>query len=150
MDLAFGTNVLEHGYSIGRLAGLDMDRRNHRVQSIVVSGDGTIGPAAETRPLEAVPVDHFSGDIALRAFPTTHGSVAPSDVLKLGGATRVMRNGRQLGLLTGVEVSPDTGEIVAIEGRQHWWTRRFTLPASALDFSVPGEIQAGASSSKAA
>ena len=58
MDVAFGTNVREHD-TIGRLAGIDVDRRTRVVRNILVSGDGTVGPQVERRPLVAVPPDHF-------------------------------------------------------------------------------------------
>lgn len=150
MDLAFGTNVREHGYGIGRLAGIEADRRTHTVRNIIVSADGTIGSHTERRPLVAVPADHFDGDIVLRAFPVAEKPFAPHEMLMLTDATRVMRGGRQIGRVTGVELSPETGEIVAIVGRQHWWTPRFHLQAPGLDFSVPGEIRVGAATSKAA
>ena len=137
MDLAFGTNVREHGYRIGRLAGIKADRRTRAVRHIIISADGTVGSHAERRPLVAVPADHFDGDIALRAFPAAEETFAPYEVLMLTDVTRVMRGGLQIGRLSGVELSPETGEIVAIVSRQHWWTRRFHLEAPGLDFSVP-------------
>lgn len=150
MDLSFGTNVREHGYGIGRLAGVEADGRTRAVRNIIVSADGTVGSHAERRPLVDVPADHFDGDIVLRGFPTTGETLAPEDMLVLTGATRVMRGGHQIGRLSGLELSPETGEIVAIVGRQHWWTRRFRLQTPALDFSVPGEIRVGAATARAA
>ena len=150
MDLAFGTNVREHGYTIGRLAGIEADRKTHVVRHIVIGAEGAAGSDLERRPLVAVPTDHFDGDIVLRAFPATEETFAPYEVLVLTDATRVVRGGRQIGRLSGVELSPETGEIVAIIGRQHWWTRRFHLQAAELDFSVPGEIRVGATTSQAA
>jgi hypothetical protein len=114
MDLAFGTNVREHGYSIGRLAGIEADRKTHVVRNIVISAD--VGSDIERRPLVAVPADHFEGDIVLRTLPAAEEPVAPYEVLMLTDATRVMRGGRQIGRLSGVELSPETGEIVAIIG----------------------------------
>lgn len=150
MELTFGTNVREHGYSIGRLAGIEVDRRTRVVRNLVISDDGTMGPTVERRPLIAVPADHFHGDIVLHGFPAAEAPVAPNDVLVLTDTTRVMRGGRQVGRLSGAELAPETGEVVAITGRQHWWTRRFRLQAPSLDFSAPGEIRAGVATSQAA
>ena len=69
MELLFGTHVRELGYRIGRLAGLEVERGTHEVRKIFFSANGQMGPQTETRPLAAVPVDHFTGDIALSAFP---------------------------------------------------------------------------------
>jgi hypothetical protein len=44
----------------------------------------------------------------------------------------------------------ETGEIVAISGRPHWWTRRFHIQVPELDFLVPGEIRVVAKTSQAA
>ncbi|MCC7416740.1 MAG: hypothetical protein IT176_06310 [Acidobacteria bacterium] len=150
MDLSFGTNVREHGYRIGRCAGIEADRRTHAVRNIVVSADGSIGSNAERRPLAAVPADHFGGDIVLHGFSAPAEAPAPAHMLMLTDSTRVMRRGRQIGRLSGIELSPETGAIVAIVGRQHWWNRRFHLPAAGLDFSVAGEIRVGAAASQAA
>jgi sporulation protein YlmC with PRC-barrel domain len=150
MDLSFGTNVREHGYSIGRLVGIEADRRTRAVRNIIISATGTVDSAAERRPLIAVPADHFDGDIVLRAVPAAEETFAPSEGLMLTSETRLVRGGRQIGRLSGVELSPETGEIVAIVGRQHWWTRHLHLQAPGLDFSVPGEIRVGAATSQAA
>ena len=140
MDLAFGTNVREHFYNIGWLAGLEADKLTHTVRSILVSPDG---PAArpEKRPLAAVPADHFDGDIELRTCPEGTAPTPQDRMLMLTDATRLMREGREIGHLAGVEINADTGEIVSIVGRHHWWTPRLHLKASGLDFTVPGEIR---------
>ena len=140
MDLAFGTNVREHYYRIGRLAGLEADGQTHAVRSIVVSADGAANGTEERRPLSAVPADHFDGDIELRPERATT-TTAPDGLMMLTHATRLMREGHEIGHLAGVEIDPTTGEIVAIIGRHHWWTPRLHLKASGLDFSVPGEIR---------
>lgn len=150
MDLSFGTTVREHGYSVGRLVGLEADRQGHSVRHIIISASGTIDAHAERRPLVTVPADHFGGDILLRPFPVPDERFTPDEKLVLSGATRVVREGRQIGRLSGLEVAPETGEIVAIVGRQRWWSRRFHLQASELDYSVPGEIRVKTATSRAA
>jgi hypothetical protein len=139
MDLAFGTNVREHFYSIGRLSGLETDRLTHTVRSILVSPHGTLDDA-EKRPLASVPSDHFDGDIELRGFADA-GAAAPDGAVTLTDATRLMQKGHEIGHLAGVEIDPATGQITAVVGRQHWWRPRLRLKAAALDFSVPGEIR---------
>jgi len=146
MDLAFGTRVREHGYSIGRLKGVEADARTRAVRNIAI-GTGASGSPVERRPLAAVPGDHFAGDIVLRALPAGAELQTPSESRMLTDATRVVRDGRQIGRLSTVEVSPETGKIVAIAGRQRWWLPRFRLQAP-LDFSSPGEIRAGAPPSR--
>lgn len=150
MDLAFGTNVREHGYSIGRLAGLEADSRTRAVHNIVISSGGTIDAQSERRQLGDVPADHFDGDIVLRGFPGAEETIAPRELVVLTTATRLMRGTRQIGWLSSVELSPENGEIVAVVGQQHWWNRRLHLKAPDLDFSVPGEIRVGSAASKAA
>jgi hypothetical protein len=140
MDLAFGTNVKEHYQPIGRLAGLEADRRTHAVRSLLVSENGA-PDVAEKRPLSAVPADHFDGDIELRGFPDELGASATDGVVMLTGSTRLMREGHEIGHLEGVEIDPATGQIVSIIGRHHWWTPRMHLQATHLDFTVPGEIR---------
>ncbi len=142
MDLAFGTNVREHYYRIGRLAGLEADRLTHAVRSILVRADGAVDANQERRPLAAVPADHFAGDIELRSFPDGKTASAPNGVM-LTEATRLMQSGREIGHLSGVEIDPQSGEIVSIVGRHHWWTPKLHLRAAGLDFSVPGEIRVG-------
>jgi hypothetical protein len=150
MDLFFGANVREHGYSIGRLVGVEVNRQSHAIRNIVVSRTGAVDQGAERRPLAAVPADHFSGDIVLHAFPGAEESFAPDEAVFLTDATRVMRAEHQIGRLSGLEVAQGTGEIVSISGRQHWWNKRFQLQAPGLDFSVPGEIRVADATPQAA
>lgn len=140
MDLAFGTNVREHFYSIGRLAGLEADRTTQAVRSILVSPSGAVDGQAERRPLAAVPTDHFDGDIELRASPEVPDG--PRDAaVTLTDHTRLVRGGHAIGHLVGVELDPGTGAIVSLVGRQHWWTPRVHVKATNVDLSVPGEIR---------
>ena len=149
MELLFGIYVREHGYRIGRLAGVEVERGTQQVRRIFLSADGDMGSHAQTRPLAAVPSDHFAGDIVLRAFPT---SADPTTVepLLLSRTTRLVRGSHQIGKLAGVEVSPDSGALTGVFGRQHWWTRRFRLDGVGLDFSTPGEVRAGTTGTRAA
>lgn len=149
MELLFGIHVREHGYRIGRLAGVEVERATQHVRTILLSADGDIGSHAQSRPLAAVPIDHFTGDIVLRPFAV---AVDPSTVeqLVLSRATRLVRGGQQIGRLVGVEISPDSGALTGLFGRQHWWTRRLRLDGRGLDFSALGEVRAGASGTRAA
>jgi hypothetical protein len=149
MELLFGTNVCEHGYRIGRLAGVEVDPATRRVRAIVFSTDGEAGAHAEARPLVAVPADHFDGDINLRAF-TTSSDAPTSTALTLTAATRLTRGGRIIARLAGVEIAGDSGELSGVLGRAHWWSRRFRTEAAGLDLSVPGEIRIGSAAPKAA
>ena len=140
MTLLIGTWVSEHGYRIGQLSGVDLDRDTHAVHHILVrGGDGS--EALERRAFATVPKDHFTGDIVL--FPLLSGDPAVGDPnpLTLTGETRVRQGDRLVGRLSSMEIDPETGEIVAIRGRQHWWNRAFNAPGTQLDFSVRGEIR---------
>jgi hypothetical protein len=149
MELLFGIHVREHGYRIGRLSGVEVERGTQQVRSIFLSADGEMGSHAQTRPLAAVPIDHFTGDIVLRAFPI---SADPTTVepLLLSRATRLVRGGHPIGRLAGVEVSPDSGTLTGVFGRQHWWTRRLRFDGAGLDFSTRGEVRASTSGTRAA
>ena len=149
MELLFGTHVSEHGYRIGRLAGFEVERDTCQLRQIFFSTDGELGSHAQARPLAAVPVDHFAGDLVLRTVPTPAPATTAKPVL-LSHGTRLVRSSRQIGRLAGVEVSPDTGALTAIFGRQHWWTRQFRLDRAGLDFSTPGEVRDGATATHAA
>jgi hypothetical protein len=144
----FGTYVSEHGYRIGRLTGVEMERDTCQVRQIFFTADGDLGSHAQARPLAVVLADHFAGDIVLRAFATP--AEATAEPLSLSQAMRVVRGSRQIGRLSGVEVSPDHGALTAIFGRQHWWTRRFRLDVAGLDFSTPGEVRADTMATHAA
>ena len=141
MELAFGTDVREHFYSIGRLAGLEADQQTHAIRNILVTPGKTLDDQAEKRSLAMIPGDHFSGDIDLRPIPDVPGHDAPGPVVTLTDATRLMREGREIGHLVGVEIDPATGGILTLVGQHHWWAPRLHIKASGLDFSVPGEIR---------
>ena len=67
----------------------------------------------------------------------------------LSHSTRIVRGGREIGRLAGVAVA-ETAALHSIIGRRNWWTRRFLIDAATIDVSVPGEIRAGASATRAA
>ena len=110
MELLFGIHVREHGYRIGRFAGVEVDRGTQHVRRIFLSADGNMGSHAQTRPLAAVSSNHFAGDIVLRAFPTSADPTTVEPVL-LSRTTRLVRGGHQIGKLADVEVSPDSGAL---------------------------------------
>lgn len=149
MELLFGIHVREHGYRIGRLAGVEVERATKQVRRICLSADGEMGSHAQTRPLAAVPIDHFAGDIVLHGFPASTDLTTVGPLL-LSGATRVVHGGNEIGKLAGVEVSPDSGALTGVFGRQHWWRRRFRLDGAGLDFSTDGEVRAGTTGTRAA
>ena len=139
MNLSIGTHVSEHGYRIGQLSGVEVDRVSHVVQHILVRGTDESAPS-ERRAFAAVPKDHFTGDIALLTHPS-ESSGGAADPLTLTSTTRVVQGERVLGWLSGLEINPASGTIVAITARQHWWNRSFHARGSELDFSPLGEIR---------
>lgn len=147
MEMLFGTNVREYGQHVGRLAGFEVEPSTRRVRKIVYSGDGDLGSHALTRPFESVLVE--PGHVEIHPYTSPDPSHSRDAVL-LSHATRIMRAGRQIGRLTGIEVAIGTGELEAIVGRKNWWTRRFRCEAATLDFSVPGEVRTAAAPARAA
>jgi hypothetical protein len=80
------------------------------------------------------------GDIALAPV---QGAPLPAvhDVVLLSRATRVYRWDRDASRLAGIDVNLRDRALAAALGRAHWWSRRFSLPASTIDWSTPGEIR---------
>ena len=145
MELVLGTDVREHGHRAGRLAGFEVECASRRIRKVILSGDGELGNHAVTRPFSGVQIE--SGTIEIRPF-------APSDsatdgAVLLSHATRIIRSGREVGRLSGVQVAPD-GALQAVIGRKNWWTRRFTLDAASIDLSIPGEIRTSTTATRAA
>jgi hypothetical protein len=147
MELIFGTNVREHGHRAGRLAGFELDGTSRRVRKVIFSGDGELGNHAMARPFSSVSAD--SGDIEIRPH-TPSEEPPPESVTLLSHSTRIVRAGHGVGRLIGLDVAPGTGELQAVVGRKNWWTRRFRVDGTSVDLSVPGEVRAGASNSRAA
>ena len=70
---------------------------------------------------------------------------AVRDVILLSAATRVRRGGHEIGRLAGVDINVSDRSLVEVFSRGHWWSRRTSLPAAAIDCSTPGEIRVTAS-----
>ena len=147
MELLFGTNVREHGHRAGRLAGFEVDPISRCVLKIIFSGDGELGGHALARPFSSVALER--GEIHIQPH-TASSEHAPGEPTLLSHSARIVRSGRLIGRLAGVEVTPVTGQLAAVLGRQHWWTRRFRVEASSCDLSVPGEVRTGVPGSQAA
>lgn len=146
MELLFGTNVREYGQRAGRLAGFELDAASRRVRKLIFSGDGELGNHALARPFSAVLAEPSYVEIR----PYTPTEEPAGETVLLGHSTRIIRGGREIGRLTGLDVAIGTGELGAVIGRKNWWSRRFVVEAGSLDLSVPGEIRTGAPTSRAA
>ena len=147
MQLRFGAHVLEHGYDVGRLSGIDVDPATRAVLRIAFCNHA--GSEEETRPLDAVKFDHFRDEIDLHLVAASRPQPVTKSV-RLTDATRLVQAGRPIGQLSEVEVAADTGTLSAVFGRLHWWTRQLRFEAAAIDLSVPGEIRTSAAPSRAA
>ena len=145
MELVLGSHVREHGRRVGHLAGFELEPAEMRIRRLIFSPDGELGPQAMTRPLAAIVSVHDDGEVDLRPDVEIAPMPAVRDVILLSRATRIRRANRQVGRLSGVDVNPDDRRVVSVFGRPHWWSRRFTLAASDLDCSTPGEIRGGGS-----
>jgi len=140
MEMLLGSHVRDQGHLVGRLAGFELEPETLRIRRIIFSGDGDLGPHAQTRSLDAVSSVLEGGDIALAATPSAPLPVV-HDVVLLSRATRVYRWGRDASRLAGVDVNLSDRLLAAVIGRAHWWSRRFSLPADTIDWSTPGEIR---------
>ena len=141
MQLRFGAHVLEHGYHVGRLSGIDVDPASRTVLQIAFCNHAA--SPEETRPLDTVKFDHLRDEIDLhlvagaRTPPTTKS-------IRLTDATCLVQAGHPIGQLSEVEVAADTRTLSAVFGRKHWWTHQLRFEAAAIDLSVPGEIRISA------
>jgi hypothetical protein len=147
VELLFGTNVREYGQLVGRLAGFELDPATRRVLNIFISSDGELGNHVMIRPFASVLPE--PGEIDIRPYTQT-AERAQGEGVVLGHAARIVRSGRGAGRLAGADIAIGTGELEAMIGRRSWWTRRFTLPATGIDLSVPGEVRIPGSGSRAA
>ncbi len=147
MTLRFGAPVVEHGRRVGRLAGLEVDPAARRVTMIVFSPDGRLGAHARARPADRVGPSGRS--LVVRAGPAPAPPPRTVEPQLWSRATRLTRHGRPVGRLRAVTVDPATGAVQRVVGRR-LWLLSVSLPGSALDFSKPGEIAAGAEEVRAA
>ena len=148
MKLLLGSHVRENGRRVGRLAGFELEAAGRRIRRIIFSADGELGPQTMTRPLVQVAAGEGGGDVEIRPGIAAAPLPAVPDIILLTRATRLKRGGREVGRLCGIAVNDADGRVVSVFGRQHWWSRRFSLDASTIDTSTPGEIsvrEAGAS-----
>ncbi len=140
MQLLLGSHVRESGTRIGRLAGFELEPAGLNIRRIIVSPDGDLGPQAQTRALAVVAVE--GGDTVCRTGVEIAPMPATPGVVLLSHATRLRRGGQIVGRLAGVDVDSATRRLTGVWGRQHWWSRRFAIPAAQLDCSTPGEVRA--------
>jgi len=106
-----------------------------------------LGNHVVMRPFASVLAE--PGEIDIRPYAQTEDRVR-REGLVLGRAARIVRSGREAGRLAGADVAVGTGDLEGVIGRRSWWTRRFTIPAKAIDLSVPGEVRTPGSGSRAA
>lgn len=140
MELWLGSHVREHGARVGRLAGFELEPADRRIRRIIFSPDGELGPQAMTRPLPAVAHVHDNGEIEIRADIDMAPLPAVADVILLSRSTRFRRDGRETGRLVGIEADAVARTLLAVIGRAHWWSRRFSVAADSADCSTPGQI----------
>jgi hypothetical protein len=143
MQLLLGSHVRENGRRVGRLAGFEFEPATGKIRRIVFSPDGDLGPQAHTRPLTMVATEE--SDVQIRAAAEPPAMPAVRDVILLSASTRVRRAGHEIGRLAGVGVNEADRTLTEVLGRAHWWSRRFSLQARAVDCSTPGEIRVSTS-----
>jgi len=146
MELLFGNRVRSGARRAGYLAGVEVDPASRRVTKIIFSEDGKLGSHAQTRAIEAVRSEHGTivvGDATSSSVP------APGERAIWSRVTRVTRDGRPAGHLTGVVVGGQ-GVVESVLGRSHWWTPRYRVAAADSDWSFPGEIRVKSAGVKAA
>ena len=139
MQLLLGSHVREDGRRVGRLAGFELEPANSTIRRIIFSPDGDLGPQAHTRPLAMVVTN--GSDIQIRSDVVPPSMPAARDVILLSSSTRMRRAGHEIGRLAGIDVNEADRTLTEVLGRAHWWSRRFSLRAGAVDCSTPGEIR---------
>jgi sporulation protein YlmC with PRC-barrel domain len=147
VELLFGTNVREYGQHVGRLAGFELDPTTHQVRKVIFSTDGELGNHAMMRRFESVLVE--PREIEIRPY-TPGDDERQAGAVMLGHAAHILRGGRDLGRLSGLDVAIGTGTLEGVIGRRSWWTRRFRLGSAGLDLSMPGQVRVPAARSQAA
>jgi len=138
VELLFGTHVREYGQQVGRLAGFELDPTTRKVRKIIFSTDGELGNHVLMRPFASVLAE--PGEIDIRPYTPTEGA-PDTDGVVIGHLARIKRGDREIGHVTGVEVTVNSGELEAVLGRKNWLSRRFRIAAKDVDLSVPGEVR---------
>ena len=138
MELQLGTHVREYGQQVGRLAGFELDPTTHRVRKIIFSSDGELGNHVMMRPFASVLAE--PGEIDIRPYTPADDEAAREGVV-VGHLARIKRGDREVGRVTGIDVTIGTGEVEAVIGRKNWLARRFRIDGREIDLSVPGEVR---------
>lgn len=138
MELLFGTHVREYGQQVGRLAGFELDPATRKVRKIIFSTDGELGNHVLMRPFASVLAE--PGEIDIRPYTPT-GDDPDTGGVVIGHLARIKRGDREVGHVTGVDVTINSGELEAVLGRKNWLTRQFRIDGKGVDLSVPGEVR---------
>jgi len=141
MRLTFGSTVRKGGRRVGRVAGFELEPADQRIRRVVYSADGELGPQVLSHPIPAITSVASNGDVELKTELDIAPMPAVRDVVLLSRATRIERDGRVVGRLTGVDVDQTDRRLVSVSGRAHWWSRSTTYRASDLDCSTPGVLR---------
>ena len=147
MDLLFGTDVREYGQHLGRLAGFELDPLTHQVRNILITPDGEPSDTAVTRPFPGVLIEPDS--IEIRPY-TGAGDLPTRGAVLLSRSTRLVRAGREVGRVAGVDAGVGSGDLEGVIGRRSWWMRRFEVRRPELDFSMPGVVRIATGATRAA
>ncbi len=139
MELLFGTHVREYGQDVGRLAGFELDPATRQIRKIIFSGDGELGNHVMMRPFASVLAE--AGEIDIRPYTPSSQEGASTDSVVIGHHARVKRGDREVGRVTGIDVTIGTGDLEAVIGRKSWFARRFRVGGREVDLSVPGEVR---------
>src|SRR5712691_9219480 len=133
MQLLLGSHVRESGRRVGQLADFELEADTLKIRRIIFSPDGNLGPQAHTRPLSLVVSGSDAGEVRIDADAAPPPTPAVRDVILLSAATRVRRGGHEIGRLAGVDINVSDRSLVEVFSRGHWWSRRTSLPAAAID-----------------
>jgi hypothetical protein len=139
VELLFGTHVREYGQQVGRLAGFELDPATRQVRKIIFSTDGQLGNHVMMRPFASVLAE--PGEIDIRPYAAAEDGETVGAVV-IGQLARVKRGDREIGRVSGVDVSIGSGDLLGVLGRKSWLSRRFRIEGREVDLSVPGEVRA--------
>ncbi len=143
MELLLGSHVREHGNRVGRLAGFELEPSTRCLRCIFISADGDLGEHAAARPVAAISHVHDNGEIELRTDIDVDAQPHALDVVPLSRSTRFKRAGHDQGRLAGIELDAADRRMTQVFARPHWWSKRTTFDAGALDYTTRGEIRGG-------